>query len=322
MRWPWSLRRPIECREYRVEMATDPLDFTIAVLQPRAVRSKIVAGGGQWSIRKPRYADPSFSLILDGTCWFIPEDGDAVELRAGDFLLLPETPSFVLASDPDLAPTDTPLGADADAVYGDGAATMRMLGGYFQFDRANAALIVQLLPAAILIRRDDPGAARLGRMVELIAEEAGERNRCRDLILERLVEVLLIEAWRFETEHGAVERGLLGGLADPALARVLRAIHTDLAEQWTVEKLARTAGMSRAVFAERFSRTVGMPPMQYLTEWRVVRAKELMLGGKPSLSAVAGQVGYGSASAFSAAFTRVAGCSPAEFARRANRDGG
>ncbi len=303
-------------------MATDPLDFTIAVLQPRAVRSKIVAGGGQWSIRKPRYADPSFSLILDGTCWFIPEDGDAVELRAGDFLLLPETPSFVLASDRDLAPTDTPLDVDADAVYGDGAATMRMLGGYFQFDRANAALIVQLLPAAILIRRDDPGAARLGRMVELIAEEAGERNRCRDLILERLVEVLLIEAWRFETEHGAVERGLLGGLADPALARVLRAIHADLAEQWTVEKLARTAGMSRAVFAERFSRTVGMPPMQYLTEWRVVRAKELMLGGKPSLSAVAGQVGYGSASAFSAAFARVAGCSPAEFARRANRDGG
>lgn len=303
-------------------MATDPLDFTIAVLQPRAVRSKIVAGGGRWSIRKRRYADPSFSLILDGTCWFIPEDGDAVELRAGDFLLLPETPSFVLASDPDLAPTDTPLGVDADAVYGDSAATMRMLGGYFQFDRANAALIVQLLPAAILIRRDDPGAARLGRMVELIAEEAGERNRCRDLILERLVEVLLIEAWRFETEHGAVERGLLGGLADPALARVLRAIHADLAEQWTVEKLARTAGMSRAVFAERFSRTVGMPPMQYLTEWRVVRAKELMLGGKPSLSAVAGQVGYGSASAFSAAFARVAGCSPAEFARRANRDGG
>ncbi|WP_418004213.1 AraC family transcriptional regulator [Mycobacterium sp. PDNC021] len=303
-------------------MATDPLDFTIAVLQPRAVRSKIVAGGGQWSIRKPRYADPSFSLILDGTCWFIPEDGDAVELHAGDFLLLPETPSFVLASDPDLPPTDTPLDVDGDVAYGDGAPTMRMLGGYFQFDRANAALIVQLLPAAILIRRDDPGAARLGRMVELISEEAGERNRCRDLILERLVEVLLIEAWRFETEHGAVERGLLGGLADPALARVLRAIHADLAEQWTVEKLARTAGMSRAVFAERFSRAVGMPPMQYVTEWRVVRAKELMLGGKPSLSAVAGQVGYGSASAFSAAFTRVVGCSPAEFARRAKRDVG
>ncbi len=297
-------------------MATDPLDFIVALLQSRAVGSKVVAGGGQWSVRKPRYADPSFCVMLEGTCWFVPQDGDALELREGDFLLLPETPSFVLASDPDIPATDTALEIDGDAAYGDSAPTMRMLGGYFQFDRANAELVARLLPSAILIRRGEPGAARLGRIVELIAEEAGEHNRCRDLILERLVEVLLIEAWRFETEHASVEQGLLGGLADPALAHVLRALHADLAGQWTVEKLARTAGMSRAVFAERFSRTVGMPPMQYLTEWRVARAKELLLGERPALSAVAGKVGYGSASAFSAAFTRAVGCSPAEFARR------
>jgi len=303
-------------------MATEPLDFIVALLQSRAVRSKIVAGGGQWSIRKPRYTDPSFCVMLDGSCWFLPEGGDAIELRAGDFLLLPETPSFVLASDPALPPTDAPLDIDADAAYGDSAPTMRMLGGYFQFDRANAELVARLLPPAILIRRGEPGASRLGRMVELIAEEAGEHNRCRDLILERLVEVLLIEAWRFETEHASAEQGLLGGLADPALSGVLRALHADLAGPWTVEKLARTAGMSRAVFAERFARIVGIPPMQYLTEWRVARAKELLLDERPALSAVAGKVGYSSASAFSAAFTRVVGCSPAEFAKRGDRGAG
>lgn len=296
-------------------MATDPLDFIVALLRSRAVRSKIVAGGGQWSIRKPRYTDPSFCVMLDGACWFRPEDGDAIELREGDFLLLPQTPSFVLASDPALPPTDAPIDIEGDAVYGDSEPTMRMLGGYFQFDRANAELVARLLPPAILIRRGEPGASRLGRIVELIAEEAGEHNRCRDLILERLVEVLLIEAWRFETEHASVEQGLLGGLADPALAGVLRAIHADLAGQWTVEKLARTAGMSRAVFADRFARVVGIPPMQYVTEWRVARAKELLLGERPALSAIAGKVGYSSASAFSAAFARVVGCSPAQFAK-------
>lgn len=300
-------------------MATDPLDFIVALLQSRAVRSKVVAGGGRWSVRKPQYTDPSFCVMLEGTCWFVPEGGDTVELREGDFLLLPETPSFVLASDPDLSAADTPIDLDRDTTYGDGVPTMRMLGGYFEFDRANAELVARLLPSAILIRRDEPGAARLGRIVELIAEEAGEQNRCRDLILERLVEVLLIETWRFETEHAAVERGLLGGLADPALTHALRAMHADLAGQWTVEKLARTAGMSRAVFAERFSRTVGMPPLQYLTEWRVARAKELLLGERPPMSAVATRVGYGSASAFSAAFARVVGCSPAEFSRQADR---
>ncbi len=296
-------------------MATDPLDFIVALLRSRAVRSKIVAGGGQWSIRKPRYTDPSFCVMLDGACWFRPEGGDAIELREGDFLLLPETPSFVLASDPALPPTDAPIDIEGDAVYGDSEPTMRMLGGYFQFDRANAELVARLLPPAILIRRGEPGASRLGRIVELIAEEAGEHNRCRDLILEHLVEVLLIEAWRFETEHASVEQGLLGGLADPALAGVLRAIHADLAGQWTVEKLARTAGMSRAVFADRFARVVGIPPMQYVTEWRVARAKELLLGERPALSAIAGKVGYSSASAFSAAFARVVGCSPAQFAK-------
>jgi AraC-like DNA-binding protein len=303
-------------------MATDPLDFVVALLQSRAVRSKIVAGGGPWSIRKPRYADPSFCIMLEGTCWFLPEDGDAIELREGDFLLLPQTPSFVLASDRALPPTDAPIDIEGDAAYGDSAPTMRMLGGYFQFDRANAELVARLLPPAILIRRDEPGASRLGRLVELIAEEAGEHNRCRDLILERLVEVLLIEAWRFETEHASVEQGLLGGLADPALSGVLRALHADLAGQWTVEKLARTAGMSRAVFADRFARVVGIPPMQYVTEWRVARAKELLLGERPALSAIAGKVGYSSASAFSAAFTRVVGCAPAEFAKRADRAAG
>ncbi|WP_285030412.1 AraC family transcriptional regulator [Mycolicibacterium sp. lyk4-40-TYG-92] len=303
-------------------MATDPLDFIVALLQSRAVRSKIVAGGGQWSVRKPRYTDPSFCVMLEGTCWFLPEEGDAIELRDGDFLLLPETPSFVLASDPTLPPTDAPIDVEGDAAYGDSAPTMRMLGGYFQFDRANAELVARLLPSAILIRRGEPGASRLGRIVELIAEEAGEYNRCRDLILERLVEVLLIEAWRFETEHASAEQGLLGGLADPALSGVLRALHADLAGPWTVEKLARTAGMSRAVFAERFARTVGIPPMQYLTEWRVARAKELLLGERPALSAVAGKAGYSSASAFSAAFTRVVGCSPAEFAKRGDRGAG
>ncbi|BBZ56778.1 MULTISPECIES: AraC family transcriptional regulator [Mycolicibacterium] len=303
-------------------MATDPLDFIVALLQSRAVRSKIVAGGGQWSIRKPRYTDPSFCVMLDGACWFHPQGGDATELREGDFLLLPETPRFVLASDPALPPMDVPIDAEGDAAYGDSAPTMRMLGGYFQFDRANAELVARLLPPVILIRRGQPGAARLGRIVELIAEEAGEHNRCRDLILERLVEVLLIEAWRFETEHASAEKGLLGGLADPALSGVLRALHADLAGPWTVEKLARTAGMSRAVFAERFARTVGIPPMQYLTEWRVARAKELLLDERPALSAVAGKVGYSSASAFSAAFTRVVGCSPAAFAKHGYRGAG
>jgi AraC-like DNA-binding protein len=193
---------------------------------------------------------------------------------------------------------------------------MRMLGGYFRLDRANARLLVRLLPPVLHVRRDEPGAERLRRMVELITDEADADRPGRELVLQRMVEVLLVEALRFRPEGAAgPEQGLLAGLSDPALARPLRAIHVDPARRWTVEELARTAHMSRAVFAERFARRVGMPPMQYVLEWRMAVAKDLLRDGRPPLAAVAQKVGYQSASAFSTAFTRLTGCAPSEFAR-------
>ena len=140
---------------------------------------------------------------------------------------------------------------------------------------------------------------------------------CRELILERLVEVLLIEACRFRTEHPATgEHGLIAGLSDPELACVLREIHADVARGWTVATLAHTANMSRAVFAEQFARTIGMPPMQYVLEWRVALAKDMLRGERLSLAEIANRVGYQSASAFTTAFTRLTGYSPRQYARR------
>lgn len=298
---------------------SDPFAAIISLLRPQTVLSKIVSGAGKWSIRKPRYEDPAFCLLLDGSCFLQPDGFGVLELQEGDFVLLPEMPSFTLASDRHISPTLVPLSHSRESRYGSrsGPVTMRMLGGYFRFERANAQLLVRLLPAVVHIRRDEAGAARVRRIVELIGEEADAQRPGRDLILERLVEVLLVEALRFRSASAADEdQGLLSGLSDPALARPLREIHVDAARRWTVEELARTAGMSRAVFAERFARKVGMPPMQYLLEWRMAVAKDLLRRGRPALAEVAERVGYQSASAFSTAFTRVTGCSPSQFASR------
>ena len=152
--------------------------------------------------------------------------------------------------------------------------------------------------------------------MELIGEEGDTQRPGQVLILERLVEVLLVEALRFRSASAArEEQGLLAGLSDPALAQTLREIHVDVARRWTVEQLARIAGISRAVFAERFARKIGMPPIQYLLEWRVALAKDMLRGERSSLAEVAEKVRYQSASAFSTAFTRLTGRSPREFAR-------
>ena len=291
----------------------------MSLLRPEAVLAKVITGGGRWGVRKPRYGDPAFCLMLDGSCLLEPDGLDGIQLHRGDFLLFPQTPEFTMRSHSDATPIFTPLDRSGDTHHGDTReqVTMRMLGGYFHFDPASSSLLVALLPPVILVRAGQSGAARLTRLVELIAEEADTDGPSRDVILKRLVEVLVIEAARVPAapEMGSRGRGLIAGLADPVLAPALRALHADIARGWTVEHLARVAAVSRAVFAQRFTQTVGLTPMQYLLEWRVAVAKDLLRTTQTTVASVARSVGYQSATAFTTAFARVAGCSPSAYAR-------
>jgi AraC-like DNA-binding protein len=172
-----------------------------------------------------------------------------------------------------------------------------LLGGYFVFDSPDAGLLGSLFPTVVHVR----GAERLSTVVHLVGDEASAQRSGRDLVLTRLVEVLLVEALR-STPGQAAHPGLLRGLAD-------------VARSWTVPQLARVAALSRSAFFDRFTRTVGLPPMEYLLTWRMALAKDLLRRHELALTEVADRVGYGSASAFSAAFRRYVGQPPSHFAR-------
>jgi AraC-like DNA-binding protein len=153
-------------------------------------------------------------------------------------------------------------------------------------------------------------------LVALVGEEAGRDLIGRDMILERLVEILLIEALRAVPSEQA-QPGLLRGLADPRIAIALRSMHGQVERAWTIPQLAREAGMSRSAFFDRFVRMVGSRPMEYLLSWRMAVAKSLLQGGGVSLDEVAQRIGYGSASTFSTAFSRHVGVAPGRFMRDA-----
>ena len=155
---------------------------------------------------------------------------------------------------------------------------MRQFGGYFTFASPDATLLVSLLPRMIHIR----GVPRLAQLVRLVGEEAARDDIGRDLILERLVEILLIEALRAAPPQDP-RPGLLRGLADPRVAIALRQMHGDVERPWTVPELARAAGMSRSAFFDRFVRTVGVRPMEYLLSWRMALAKNMLRGGDMAL---------------------------------------
>ena len=294
----------------------DPLSQVIALLRPRAVFSKGISGAGRWGVRYTAFGQPSFCAVLEGRCRLAVEGEEAVILEGGDFVLLPATPAFTLSGFEPVMPRPIDPAEAAllteEIRHGtpEGPADVRLLGGYFVFDTPDAALLLSLLPAVIHIR----GVRRLTTLVQLVREEAGGQGAGRDLVLERLIEILLIEALRATQEKDAPP-GLLNGLADQRVAEALRRMHGSPDRAWTVAELGRSAGMSRTAFFERFTRTVGLRPMEYLLAWRMAVAKNLLSGGKLALDEVARQVGYGSASTFSTAFSRHVGQPPGRYAR-------
>lgn len=253
----------------------DPFSTLIALLRPQAVDSKLMRGSAAYD----RVDNFGFGVVLEGQARIWPE---GLELRAGDFVLMPPNDGFSMEADSDLV----------------------LLGGVVEFETAQIDLLRSLLPRLVHVR----GSRRLGMLVELVREEAIGELPGRELILQKLVEILLVEAFR-----KAPSSGLLRGLADPELSAALQCMHQQPAHGWTLAELAGRAHLSRSAFCLSFQRTVGLPPREYLVQWRMTLAKDL-LARRVALKTVAETVGYGSASAFSTAFRRQFGHSPGSYA--------
>lgn len=293
---------------------SDPLSEVVRLLHPRAVFANGISGKGSWAVRYTEYGKPSFCIVLKGSCLLAVDGHAPITIGAGDFVLLPTTPAFTISSfspappvhlDPNLV-----AGRREELRYGErrGRPDMRSLGGSFQFDRADPELLVSLLPRVVHVQH----STRLSQLVTMVGEESAEQRPGSEYVLSRLAELLLVEAMRSATVASSPP-GLLRGLGDERLARALKRMHAAVDRSWTVDQLASAAALSRSVFFERFTRTVGMAPMTYLLTWRMQIAKDLLRRGELAVSEIAERVGYGSTSAFSVAFSRHVGKSPSQY---------
>ena len=291
----------------------DPLAEVVTLLQPGTPFSKVVSGAGAWSIRRTEAGRPFYCVILEGSCRLAVDGHEPIVLQEGDFTLVPAAYRFTVSSR-DPAVIETPPAALPNGEFRvgqqSGPADARWLVGYCVFGSPDAALLVPLLPQLVHVR----GERRLTALVELVGEESRARRPARDVVLQRLLEVLLIEALR-SAAGTLASPGLVRGLADERLAAAIRRMHELPSRPWTIAQLAKEAALSRSAFFERFSRTVGMPPMEYLLAWRMALAKSLLRRREGSIAQVAQRVGYSSASTFTIAFTRHVGLPPARYAR-------
>jgi AraC-like DNA-binding protein len=294
----------------------DPLTEVITLLRPRTVFSKRISGAGRWGVRYSKFGEPSFCAVLEGGCRLAVDGQRPLTLETGDFVLLPATPGFTISGFEPVRPqridpkvTASPTGEVRHGKRG-GRPDVRLLGGFFVFDSPNASLLVSLLPAVVHVS----GVPRLSTLVQLVGDESNDKRFGRELVLTRLVEVLLIESLR-STSGNDAPPGLLRGLSDGRIAPAIRSMHGELGRPWTVVELAKKAALSRSAFFDRFTRAVGLAPMEYLLAWRMAVARDLLRQQGLAVAEVAGRVGYGSASSFSTAFSRHVGQPPGRYAR-------
>ena len=296
----------------------DPLAEVVDLLRPAPSISKLVEAGGCWTVERRDLQAPFYCAVIEGECLLALPGSLPLRLGAGDFILIPQAHTFSMSClDP--VPSDRPrlpeeIGPGSFRLGpADAEITVRALVGHCCFRTADRALLVSLLPDLIHVS----GIGRLTALLQMIHDELQAHRPAREMVLRRLLEVVMIEAFR-TTPRSEAPPGLLRGLADPQLAVALKRIHAGAGEALSVPDLARSAGMSRSVFFNRFRSDIGTAPMEYVTAWRMSLAKDMLRQGGVTNSEIASRVGYSSVSAFSMAFSRHMGMSPRAFAETAH----
>ncbi len=264
-----------------------------------------------------------FHLITEGECFLEMVGQPPLRLSAGDAIIFPQGDAHRMTSHPGLPPA---TGARLDAVlarrprylsYGGGGPTTRLVCGYLACDAPLARMLLGGLPPVVRVNvRGSSAGVWLEASVRYALGEARSPRPGGAGVLAKLAEVLFIEVLRLHmVEQSAGRTGWLAGVGDRIVGAALKALHRDPARAWTLEDLAREANTSRSVLAERFQQLVGSSPIQYLTQWRMLLAANLLCRSNATLTRIAEDVGYQTDTAFSRAFRREFGTPPAAWRR-------
>jgi AraC-like DNA-binding protein len=260
-----------------------------------------------------------FHLVAEGGCTIEIENGERRTVTAGDILLMPftrehkfwdgATETFAHAND---IVRPGPIDGMWTIDYGGGGPATRLVCGFLESSEFLFAPVFRTLPKLLVERTgEDKVGALLARTVNEILALVGTAAPGSQHMLGRLMELLFVEVLRRHVARlPADSHGWLAALKDPVVGRALALVHAAPARRWTVDDLAREAGASRTVLAERFNALLGRPPIDYVTSWRIQLAADRLGRGTDSIAGIAADVGYESQAAFNRAFKRVTGMTP------------
>jgi AraC-like DNA-binding protein len=262
-----------------------------------------------------------YHVITRGSCWASVPGEAPMQLTAGDIIVLPHGDTHVLSSTPGLRrtpdmslyrmPPDGKLPVSI-SMGGSSGEPVHFVCGFLGCDSRPYNPLLTSLPRVILVSGHSSGA--LSSYVQFALAESKEPRMGGQCVLGRLSELMFVDVVRHYLETLPADRtGWLAGLRDAFVGRALSAFHRDPSRGWTIEMLAKSAGLSRSALSERFTQYVGQPLMQYMTNWRMQLAANHLLSGMDSIAVIANLVGYDSEAAFSRAFKKSVGSPPSQW---------
>lgn len=266
-----------------------------------------------------------YHYVLEGRMRVRMPDGLEIALEAGESVMFPRNDMHLLGTDLTRAPMQSrdyvarPIeGGLLEMKIDGGGPRTRIVCGFLGTEDVRGNPVMNALPAALHFNvRDGSAGAWISSMFHHAAEQIAGGHLGSEVLMSRLSELLFVEAIQNYVDRlPDKQAGWLTGLKDPYVSRALALMHARIGEPWTVDALGKEVGLSRSALAERFGDVLGLPPMQYLANWRIhVAAHELVNSGK-SITQIAEDVGYESEASFTRAFKRVMETPPAAWRRQ------
>jgi AraC-like DNA-binding protein len=290
---PWSLLGRVE-----------PLDFAPFLASPNDVIS--------------------FHYVVEGNLFAQVDGGASARLSPGEIVLFPHNDPHILASSLDLKPdlakdivVDPPGAGIYSLRHGGGGEEVHMVCGYLGVDDGKNPLLTSLPSMLTLNVAETSGGAWIAQSFAYAAQQLATSEAGAATIIGKLSELMFVEAVRRYIDGlPPQETGWLAALRDPAIGRALALLHTKYTQDWTADELASAVNLSRSAFAERFTALIGVPPMRYLTNWRMQIAASRLRDTRQTIAQIAFDVGYESEAAFTRAFRRELGEPPATWRKR------
>ena len=323
-------------------MTADPLSDVLKTVRLTGAVFFEIAAQGPWAVASPPRdlilpkilpgADHliAYHVVTAGRCFATAAGGQPMPLEAGEVVVFTQGQPHTMSSQPGMRadpPTPDVLEIAAagrkpfEIIYGGGPASAKLVCGYFACDaRPFNPLLESLPPMFKAGEARNEGTGRIVDFIRIAVAEAAEHHAGRESVLTKLSELMFVDVLRgYLAALPSEQVGWLAGLRDPMIARALSLMHGRPSHNWTIEELAKQAGLSRSTMAERFTRLVGLPPMHYLAKWRMQIAAELLTSSNANIARIATETGYGSEESFSRAFKKMVGVAPSAWRRRVNQ---